>query len=95
MSDVLKTYKCDFLCLQELWCLDETLYRLCSISIDYMYTAISGVDSGNHGGVGILYKKSQAKYVSHIKSVNRRVCSAKITIDNDFTCLIVSALFTL
>ena len=43
-----------------------------------MYTAISGVDSGHHilrgkphGGVAILYKKSIAKYVSHIKSVNR------------------------
>ena len=63
-----------------------------------MYTALSGVDSGNqilrvkqHGGVGILYKKSLAKYVSHIKSSNRRVCAVKITTDNGFTCLIVSA----
>ena len=50
LGDVLKTYKCDFLCLQELWFLDETLYRLGSISTDYMYTVISvisGVDSGN------------------------------------------------
>ena len=60
-----------------------------------MYTAISGVDSGHqilpgksHGGVEILYKKSLAKYVSHIKSINRRVCPVKITTDND---LIVSA----
>ena len=63
-----------------------------------MYTAISAVDSGHqilrvkpHGGVGILYKKSLAKYVSHIESVNRRVCAVKITTDNEFTCLIVSA----
>ena len=98
MSELLRIYKCDFLCLQELWCLDETLYRLGSISTDYMYTAISGVDSGHHilqgkphGGVGILYKKCLAKYVSHIKSVNRRVCAVKITTDNDFTWLIVSA----
>ena len=63
-----------------------------------MYTTISDVDSGNqilrgkpHGGVRILYKKSLAKYVSHIKSVNRRVCAVKIITDNDFTCLIVSA----
>ena len=33
-----------FLCLQELWLLDETLYRLGSIN-EYMYTAISGVES--------------------------------------------------
>ena len=91
-------YKSDFLCLQELWCLDETLYRLGSICTDYRYTAISGVDSGHQilqgkplGGVGILYKKSLANYVSHIKSANMRVCAVKITIDNDFTCLIVSA----
>ena len=63
-----------------------------------MYIAISAVDSGHHilrgkphGGVRILYKKSLAKYVSHIKSVNRRVCAVKITTDNDFTGLIVSA----
>ena len=43
-----------------------------------------------HGGVRILYKKSLAKkYVSHIKSANKRVCAVKITTDNDFTCLIV------
>ena len=23
LSDVLKIYKCDFICLQELWCLDD------------------------------------------------------------------------
>ena len=45
LGSVLKTYKCDFLCLQELWLLDETLYRLGSISTEYMYTSISGVDS--------------------------------------------------
>ena len=39
----------------------------------------------------LLYKKSLAKYVSHIKSINRRVCAVKITTDNDFTCLIVPA----
>ena len=77
----MRIYKCDFLCLQELWYLDETLYGLGSISTDYMYTAISGVDSGHqillgkpHGGIGILYKMSLAKYVSHIKSINRSVC---------------------
>ena len=94
----MRIYKRDFLCLQELWCLDETLYRLGSISTDYLHIAISGVGSGHqilrgkrHVGVGILYMKSLAKYVSHIKSANRRVCAVEITTDNDFTCLIVSA----
>ena len=68
MSELLRIYKCDFLCLQVLWCIGETLYILGSISTDYMYTAISGVDYAHHilqgkphGGVGILYKKSLAK----------------------------------
>ena len=93
----MKTYKCDFLCLQELWLLDETLYRLGSISTEYMYTAISGVDSRKqilqgrpHGGVAIMYKKSLAKYVTHVRSENRRVCAVKITTDDNFTCLIIS-----
>ena len=64
MSELFRIYTCNFLCLQELWCLDETLYRLGSISTDYMYTAISGhqILRGNpHDGVGIWYKKSLAK----------------------------------
>ena len=76
---------------------DETLYRLGSISTEYMYTAISGVDSRKqilqgrpHGGVAIMYKKSLAKYVTHVKSENRRVCAVKITTDDNFTCLIIS-----
>ena len=54
-----------FLCLQEVWLLDETLYILGSISTEYMYTTISEVDSRKqilqdrlHGGVAIMYKKS-------------------------------------
>ena len=46
-----------------------------------MYTAISGVDSGHqifqrkpHGGVGILHKKSLAKYVSHQICKQEGVC---------------------
>ena len=73
LSDLLRIiYKCDFLCLQELWCLHETLYRLVSISTDYMYTAISAVDSGHqilrgkqHGDIGIMYKKSLFGLMSH------------------------------
>ena len=60
--------------------------------------SISCVDSSDqilrgkpHGGIGIMYMKSLDKYVSHIQSVNRRVCVVKITTDNDFKCLIVSA----
>ena len=40
LSSVLKTYKCDFVCLQKLWLFDETLYRLGHISTEYMYTRV-------------------------------------------------------
>ena len=40
LGDLLRIYKCDFLCLQEVWCLDVMLYRLGTISTDYMSTAI-------------------------------------------------------
>ena len=80
--------------------LDSTLYRLASISSDYMYTAISGVDSGQrnlrgkpHGGVSILYKMSLARYVTPVQSQNRRVCAVKIVNDNNLTCLLISAYF--
>ena len=100
LSRVLKTYKCIFcFCLQELWLLDETLYKLGSISTEYMYTAIPGVDSCKqilqcrpHGGVAIIYK-SLDKYVTRVKSENRRVCAVKITRDNKFTCLTISVYF--
>ena len=62
-----------------------------------MYTAISGVDSRKpilqgrpNGRVANMYKKSLAKYVTHVKSENRRVCAVKITTDNNFTGLINS-----
>ena len=86
-----------FLCLEELWLFDETLFRLGYISTEYMYTAISGVDSRKqilqgrpHRGVAIMYNKSLAKYATHVKSENRRVCAVKITTENNFSCLIIS-----
>ena len=68
------------------------MYTLGSISTEYMYTAISGVDSRKQmlrgkppGGVAIMYNKSLAKYVTHGRSENRRVSAVKITTYNNFT----------
>ena len=56
-----------------------------------MDTAIFRIDSRKqilrgtpHGWVASMYKKSIAKYVTHVKSESRRVCAVIIT------CLIIS-----
>ena len=37
-----------------------------------------------------MYKKSLPKYVTQVRSENRRVCAINITTDTNFTCLIIS-----
>ena len=60
-----------------------------ALSEDYLYTGISGVDDKEKmiqghppGGVGILYKKSLAGSITHIKSTNRRICGINLCIDH-------------
>ena len=55
---------CDILCVQESWHLDDNVNVFSTIHLNYLYTAISGVDSKESflsgrpkGGVGIFYKK--------------------------------------
>ena len=81
MHNYLNYSSCDILCLQETWHLDENTYLFNTINTDYLYTAISDVDSRARilsgrpiGGVGILYKKGVSKKIKHITSYNRRVC---------------------
>ena len=57
-------------------------------SEDYLYTGISGVDDKEKiiqghppVGVAILYKKSLAGSVTHIKSTNRSICGINLRID--------------
>ena len=64
---------------------------------DCMYTGISGVDSTKEilhgrpkGGVAILFKKSLAKYVSYVKSDDRRICAIKLCIKINFFCLVTN-----
>ena len=83
MHNYLNESSCDILCLQETWHLDENTHLFNTINTDYLYTAISGVDSRAKilsgrpkGGVGILYKKSLSNKIKHITSYNRRVCGS-------------------
>ena len=39
---------CDILCLQETWHLDDNIQYFNKIHTDYLFTAISGVNSKNH-----------------------------------------------
>ena len=96
MHDYLNESSCDILCLQETWHLDENTHLFNTINTDYLYTAISGVDSRAKilsgrpkGGVGILYKKSLSNKIKHIDSYNRRVCGIIINFTLDFSCLLL------
>ena len=60
-----------------------------SLSEDYLYTGISGVDDKEKiiqghppGCVAILYKKSFAGSITHIKSTYRRICGINLLIDH-------------
>ena len=81
MHHYLNDSSCDILCLQETWHLDENINLFNTINTNYLYTAISGVDSRAKilsgrpkGGVSILYKKSLSNKIKHITSYNRCVC---------------------
>ena len=97
ICDLLNTTDCNILCLQEIWTLDSTIDMLNTIQKDYMYTGISGVDNTVEilhgrpkGGVAILFKKSLAKYVSYVKSDNRRISAIKLCMENIFSCLVTN-----
>ena len=76
MHHYLNDSSCDILCLQETWHLDENINLFNTINTNYLYTAISGVDSRAKilsgrpkGGVSILYKKSLSNISPHILGV--------------------------
>ena len=95
---LLNTTDCNILCLQEIWTLDSTIDMLNTIHEDYnKYIGISDIDSTAEilhgrlkGGVAILFKKSLAKYVSYVKSGDRRICAIKLCMENNFSCLVTN-----
>ena len=97
INTFLSDTNCDILCVQETWHLDNNIHVFNNIHSDYLYTALSGIDSGDSilpgrpsGGVGIFYRKSLSGKVTLIKSSNRRICGVKINITSSFSCLLLS-----
>ena len=90
MRNYLSINNCYILCLQETWHLHDNILYFNKINTDYLFTAISGVNSKDHilpgrpkGGVAILYKKI-------IISLNRRICGIIINCAPSFCCLLLS-----
>ena len=97
LNDYLTDASCDILCIQESWHLDENIAFFGTVHTDYLYTAISGVDSRDKiltgrckGGVGIFYKKSLCSKIKPVTCKNRRICAATINLADNFSCLLLS-----
>ena len=102
LFNYLNDSSCDILCVQETCHLDSNANIFSVIHSDYLYTAISGVDSKESfllgrpkGGVCFYYKKRFNCKVKPIKSNNRRVCGLVIYLATNFTCSLIIRLFTL
>ena len=100
-TDYIRNYlsinNCDILCLQETWHLDDNMKHFNKIHTDYLFTAISGVNSKERilpgrpkGGVAILYKKRIGNKVKPIVSLNRNICGIIINFTPSFRCLPLS-----
>ena len=97
LNDYLTDASCDILCIQESWHLDENIAFFGTVHTDYLYTAISGVDSRDKiltgrckGGVGTFYKKSLCSKIKPVTCKNRRICAATINLADNFSCLLLS-----
>ena len=78
VRQLLINYEADFLLLQETWLSCETEFKIRNIHNDYMYTAVSGMDTRDtlimgrpYGGVAIMWKRSLSHSVKPIISSNK------------------------
>ena len=77
--------------------MDDNIQNFNKIHSDYLFTAISGVNSKDRilpgrpkGGVAILYKRIIGNKVKLIISSNRRICGIFINFTPSFRCLLLS-----
>jgi len=96
IGEVLNNFKCDIICLQETWLLEQNLCNLSNVSVDYLHTGKSGVDSTADilqgrpsGGVSILYKKSISKYIKCVHISSNRVCGVILNGSSNFSILVL------
>ena len=89
VRQLLINYEADFLLLQEIWLSCETEFKIGNIHNDYMYTAVSGMDTRDrvimgrpYGGVAIMWKRSLSHCVKPIISSNKRISCVILEVEN-------------
>ena len=89
VRQLLINYEADFLLLQETWLSCETEFKIGNIHNDYMYTAVSGMDTRDrvimgrpYGGVAIMWKRSLSHCVKPIISSNKRISCVILEVEN-------------
>ena len=93
VSDLLSS--CDILLIQEHWLFQEN-FNVLNISDQFIYTAVSGMDSSNFlvgcpfGGCAIMYRKSLLACVKSIPTNSRRFCAVRLIDSNNSTILLIN-----
>ena len=83
IQQLLTDKKPDFLFLQETWLLDSQINLLGNINVNYLFTGISGCESGEmlkgrpYGGVAVLWSKKLSQYVQPVASNSNRITGCK------------------
>ena len=96
VKKLLKEESIDILLLQEIWLLETQLNILNDVSEDYMYTAVSGVDSKSNllpgrpkGGVAIMWRKNILHKIKPVFQKNKRVCAIEISLRDAKQILVI------
>ena len=93
VSDLLSS--CDILLIQEHWLFREN-FNVLNISDQFIYTAVSGMDSSNllvgrpFGGCAIMYRKSLLACVKSIPTNSKRFCAVRLIDSNNFTIRLIN-----
>ena len=93
VSDLLSS--CDILLIQEHWLFREN-FNVLNISDQFIYTAVSGMDSSNllvgrpFGGCAIMYRKSLLACVKSIPTNSKRFCAVRLIDSNNFIILLIN-----
>ena len=93
VSDLLSS--CDILLIQEHWLFQEN-FNVLNMSDQFIYTAVSGMDSSNllvghpFGGCAIMYHKSLLACVKSIPTNSKRFCTVRLIDSNNSTILLIN-----
>ena len=93
VSDLL--FSCDILLIQEHWLFREN-FNVLNISDQFIYTAVSGMDSSNllvgrpFGGCAIMYRKSLLACVKSIPTDSKRFCAVRLIDSSNSIILLIN-----